>query len=74
MRILNATNSNMSRFTALLPSCDGQPVSLEIPVIEFRRRADRDTSMIRLSGRIGVGYAHFPNLGDVNAYSFSDHR
>ena len=74
-RILNATNSNMSRFTALLPSCDGQPVSLEIPVIEFAQ-ASRSGYFDDSGYPVASGWdtLDFPNLGDVNAYSFSDHR
>ncbi|MBG03610.1 MAG: DNA-binding protein [Rhodospirillaceae bacterium] len=71
-RVLNATNSNMSQFTALLKSCNGQPVSLKIPVIGFAQ-AGRAGFFDDSGYPVASGWEtlDFPNLGDANAYALA---
>jgi len=69
-RVLNATNSNMSQFSALLRSCSGQPVSLKIPVVGFAQ-AGRSGYFDDSGYPVASGWdtLDFPNLGDANAYA-----
>lgn len=69
-RILQATDSNMSQFSALLHDSAGQAASLKIPIIGLAQ-AGRSGYFDDSGYPVSTGWdtLDFPNLGDSNAYA-----